>query len=257
MRGDMEKITHRHPMLDPENSLDEEGIRDFDGRLKTFFGKDDRFDYTVAPKIDGVSVEIIYEMGRLILASTRGDGYVGEDITPNIKTLLSVPLTLHRFSDGLPIPDLLEVRGEVYIEREAFNLLNDERARKGLSVFATQKDASDGFLRNRDLRITARSPLTMFCSRIGELKGPLFQTQMELMIGLQEWGVRVNRPHIRVYDRLDDVIEYCHFLEANRAQFPFDIDGVMIQVNQRDLQSRLGQGSRSPGWALTYKFNLV
>jgi DNA ligase (NAD+) len=248
------QVTHRQPMLSLENGFDEKDIRDFDARLKRFLGEDPHMEYTVEPKIDGVAVELIYEEGVLSVASTRGDGYVGEDITSNIKTILSVPLTLFPVTEKVTIPELLEVRGEVYIEVKAFEELNEERLVQGLSAFANPRNAAAGSLRQLDPRITVKRPLDIFCYGIGELRGQIFQTQMELMIALQMLGLRVNRPHFKACQNLEEVIEYCHQLEEKRPQFPYEIDGAVIKVNQLDLQARLGQKSRSPRWAIAYKF---
>jgi len=248
------QVTHRQPMLSLENGFNETDIRDFDARLKRFIGKDYQSDYTVEPKMDGVAVEVVYERGTLTVASTRGDGYIGENITSNIKTILTVPLTLFQIKDGLPIPELLEVRGEVYMEVEAFRELNRERIAKDLPPFANPRNAAAGSLRQLNPRVTAKRPLNIFCYGIGELRGQSFKTQMELMIALQQWGFRVNRPHIKECHNLEKVVEYCQYLEENRSQFPYEIDGAVIKVNDLALQTRLGQKSRSPRWALAYKF---
>ncbi len=248
------QVTHRLPMLSLENAFDEKDIREFDARLKRFLGEDPHMEYTVEPKIDGVAVELIYEGGVLTIASTRGDGYVGEDITSNIKTILSVPLTLFPITEQVAIPELLEVRGEVYMEVKAFEELNEKRLAQGVSVFANPRNAAAGSLRQLDPRITVKRPLDMFCYGIGELRGQNFETQMELMIALQMLGLRVNRPHIRACHSLKEVIGYCYQLEEKRSQFPYEIDGAVIKVNQLDLQVRLGQKSRSPRWAIAYKF---
>ena len=248
------QVTHRQPMLSLENGFDEQDIRNFDARLKRFLGEDPHVEYTVEPKIDGVAVELIYERGVLAVASTRGDGYVGEDITSNIKTILSVPLSLFPITGDVTIPELLEVRGEVYMEVKAFEELNQKRLEQGLSVFANPRNAAAGSLRQLDPRITVKRPLDMFCYGIGELRGQNFKTQMELMIALQMLGLRVNRPHFKACQSLEEVIGYCHQLEEKRAQFPYEIDGAVIKVNRLDLQARLGQKSRSPRWAIAYKF---
>ncbi len=141
------EVTHRQPMLSLENGFNEDDIKDFDARLKRLLGGGHSFQYAVEPKIDGVSVELVYERGILTLASTRGDGYVGEDITPNIKTILSVPLTLLPIVEDMPIPELLEVRGDVYMEVQAFEELNRARLSKGLPPFANPRNAAAGTLR--------------------------------------------------------------------------------------------------------------
>jgi DNA ligase (NAD+) len=248
------EINHRLPMLSLENAFDEKGIRDFEAKIKRLLKNESPIDYTVEPKMDGLAVELVYEGGRLSVASTRGDGYVGEDVTDNIKTILTVPLTLSQ-PEGAPlIPDIVEVRGEVYMEREAFESLNRAQEKRGLPLFANPRNAAAGSLRQLNSRITARRPLNMFCYGAGYLSSPIFSTQVELMTTIQQWGLRVNRPQLRLFKTLDEVITYCHELESRRHEFPFEIDGAVIKVNRLDLQAELGQTTRSPRWALAFKF---
>jgi len=248
------QVRHRLPMLSLENSFHDQDIRDFDARIKRFLGDNSSFDYTVEPKIDGLAVELVYERGSLTVASTRGDGYVGENVTNNIKTILTVPLTLSQPKEGRSIPDLLEVRGEVYMETDAFEALNRRRVDKNLPAFANPRNAAAGSLRQLDPRITATRPLNMFCYGIGEIRGAEFETHYELMNAVQQWRLRVNRPYIRLCGTIGEVVDYCHHLEEIRSQFPFEIDGAVIKVNQLDIQKQLGQKARSPRWAFAYKF---
>ncbi|MDY6970901.1 MAG: NAD-dependent DNA ligase LigA [Thermodesulfobacteriota bacterium] len=248
------EVRHRLPMLSLENSFSDQDIRGFDARIKRLLGDNSSFNYAVEPKIDGLAIELVYEEGSLTVASTRGDGYVGEDVTPNAKTILTVPLHLAQPEEGRPIPDLLEVRGEVYMETEAFETLNRTRLDRGLPAFANPRNAAAGSLRQLDPRVTAKRPLNMFCYGIGEISGPEFESHRELMICIQQWGLRVNRPFLRVNGTIAEVIDYCHHLEEKRSEFPFEIDGAVIKVNQLKLQTRLGQKSRSPRWAIAFKF---
>jgi len=179
---------------------------------------------------------------------------VGENVTPNIRTILSVPLTLIEPADGKPIPGLLEVRGEVYMETDAFETLNRDRIERGFPPFKNPQNAAADSLRQLDPRITAKRPLNMFCFGIGEMSGPKFNTQHELMVGLQQWGFRVNRPYIRVCSTISEVIDYRHHLEETRDQFPFEINGAVVKVNHLDLQVKLGLKSKSPRWAFALKF---
>jgi DNA ligase (NAD+) len=247
-------VNHRLSMLSLENSFNDQDIRDFDARIKRFLKDDSTIEYTVEPKIDGLAVELVYENGTLTVASTRGDGNVGENVTQNIKTILSVPLTLTQPKDFFPIPDLLEVRGEVYMETGRFEKLNHKRQAKGLPAFANPRNAAAGSLRQLDHKVTAKRPLDMFCYGIGTISDPEFETHRELMFVIQRWGLRVNKPHIQVCRTTDEVIDHCHKIEETRDQFPYEIDGAVIKVNQLDLQARLGQKSRSPRWAFAYKF---
>ncbi|MBN2060398.1 MAG: NAD-dependent DNA ligase LigA [Deltaproteobacteria bacterium] len=248
------RVPHRLPMLSLENGFDDKAIIDFDKRVRKLLGDNYECNYVIEPKMDGLAVEIVYENGILAVASTRGDGYIGENITENIKTILSVPLSLSPLHKNMIIPELLEVRGEVYMETESFRQLNSERIEMGLPLFANPRNAAAGSLRQLDPRITARRPLNFFCYGAGEISVLHFKTHMEMMILLQQYGIRVNRPYIKEFPNLEGVIEYCHSLELNRAQLPYEIDGAVIKVNSLALQKVLGQKSRSPRWALAYKF---
>jgi len=165
-----------------------------------------------------------------------------------------VPLTLIEPTDEKPIPDLLEVRGEVYMETDAFETLNRDRIERGFPAFKNSRNAAADSLRQLDPRITAKRPLNMFCFGIGEMSGPKFSTQQELMVTIQQWGLRVNRPYIRVCSTISEVIDYCHHLEETRDQFPFEINGAVVKVNQLDLQAKLGRKSSSPRWAFALRF---
>ena len=247
-------VQHTIPMLSLENGFSDKDLIDFDGRIRKFLGDSRDVEYAVEPKIDGLAVEIVYEKGLLTVASTRGDGSVGEDVTANIKTILTVPLKLTQKKNRPLPPDLLEVRGEVYMERAAFQKLNDSRLQKGLSPFANPRNAAAGSLRQLDHRVTVKRPLNMFCYGIGTITNLAFDTYYEMMLALQEWGLRVNRPHIRLCRDVKDVMAYCHEIEEKRDQFPYEIDGAVIKTNRLDLQARLGTKSRSPRWAIAFKF---
>jgi len=248
------EVKHGTPMLSLENAFSDQDIRDFEGRIQRFLGDDSPIQYTVEPKVDGLAVELVYDNGTLTVASTRGDGLVGENVTANIKTILTIPLTLTRKKDGPPLPELLEVRGEVYMELESFAAVNRERVDKGSAPFANPRNAAAGSLRQLDPMVTAKRPLNIFCYGVGTMKSPPCETHYERMLQLQEWGFRVNRPHIRICESVFDVIDTCHHLENIRSQFPYEIDGAVIKVNRLNLQARLGQKSRSPRWSIAYKF---
>ena len=247
-------VTHRLPMLSLENAFQDQDLVDFDTRIKRFLGDGTSFGYTVEPKIDGLAVELVYERGTLAVASTRGDGFVGENVTANIRTILAVPLTLTAGKNAPPVPELLEVRGEVYMEKEEFETLNRTRLEKALPPFANPRNAAAGSLRQLDFRITATRRLNMFCYGVGEVRGAEFTTQAGLMRTLQQWGLRVNGGNITECGSVSEVVEFCHHLEEIRDRFAYEIDGAVAKVNPRDLQARLGQKSRTPRWALAYKF---
>ncbi|MBN1275898.1 MAG: NAD-dependent DNA ligase LigA [Deltaproteobacteria bacterium] len=247
------EVVHTLPMLSLENAFSDRDIRDFEARIKGLAGDDSVFDYTVEPKIDGLAVELVYEKGILSVASTRGDGFTGEDVTHNVRTIMTIPLSLTKPAGNIPVPELLEVRGEVYMEKGAFEKLNRSRVNEGLPAFANPRNAAAGSLRQLDPRVTAKRPMKMFCYGAGDVRGARFSTQQELMSLLQQLGLRVNE-HFKVCGDIREAMEYCHYLEEIRSQFPYEIDGAVIKVNQVSVQARLGSKSRSPRWALAYKF---
>ncbi len=246
-----ETVPHRIPMLSLENAFSEVEAREFDERLKRFLKTDEEFDYVVEPKMDGVAVELVYENGRLTVGSTRGDGYRGENVTQNLKTIHTIPLQLLDMEE--PVPELLEVRGEVYMDVEAFKKLNEERLARGETPFANPRNAAAGSLRQLDPKVTASRPLMIYCYGIGEVKGRRFETQWEVLQTLKKWGLRVN-PLIERCRGIEPAIAYHHRLEHQRHGLPYETDGVVIKVDSLELQERLGTKTRSPRWALAYKF---
>ncbi|MGQ9689230.1 MAG: NAD-dependent DNA ligase LigA [Desulfobaccales bacterium] len=246
-----ETVPHRIPMLSLENAFSEGEAREFEDRLKRFLRTDETFDYVVEPKMDGLAVELVYERGHLQVGATRGDGYRGENVTQNLKTIHTIPLAL--LSHELPVPDLLEVRGEVYMDLVDFKKLNEERLAKGEPAFANPRNAAAGSLRQLDPAVTARRPLKIFCYGIGQVEGRTFQTHWEVLAALKAWGLRVN-PLIAKRRGIEEAIRYHHDLEHQRHGLPYEIDGVVIKVDDLALQERLGTKARSPRWALAYKF---
>ena len=250
-------VKHSQPMLSLENAFNDEDIKEFDARLKKLSSGSYPIEYTVEPKMDGLAVELVYENGKLTVASTRGDGYTGENVTANIKTILTVPLNLLTLSGGDKIPRLLEVRGEVYMEKRDFENLNGSRKAEDLPLFANPRNAAAGSLRQLDPKVTARRRLNMFCYGTGVISDYRADTYYETMLFLQRLGLRVNRPNIRICSNINEVIEYCQYLEHNRKDFPFEIDGAVIKVNRMELQDKFGLKTRSPRWATAYKFKPV
>jgi DNA ligase (NAD+) len=247
-----ETVPHTIPMLSLENAFDEEEVFAFDQRVRRFLKTDRPVRYTVEPKLDGVAVEINYERGRLIEASTRGDGYTGELITSNIKTVKTVPLVLVE-TNAVAIPAQLEVRGEVYIPVDAFKALNQKRLDKGESPFANPRNAAAGSLRQLDSRITAQRPLEIFCYGVGVVAGLVFGSHKETLEGLKALGCRVN-PHVKICDTPEEILTYYRQLLDRRHEFSYEMDGIVVKVDDLGLQKRLGEKSRSPRWALAYKF---
>ncbi len=246
-----ETVEHRQPMLSLENAFSEAEAREFEVRLKRFLRRDEDFDFVLEPKMDGVAVNLVYENGRLTIGATRGDGVRGENVTLNLKTLRTIPLILK--ADKVPVPDFLEVRGEVYIELAEFKKLNADREARGEAAFANPRNAAAGSLRQLDPNITANRPLKIYCYGMGEVVGRKFDSHWEVLQTLKAWGLRVN-PQIERHEGIEKAIAYHHRLEEQRHSLPYEIDGVVIKVDSLELQARLGMKTRSPRWALAYKF---
>ncbi|MFA5109810.1 MAG: NAD-dependent DNA ligase LigA [Desulfobaccales bacterium] len=246
-----ETVRHRQPMLSLENAFSEAEAREFDERLKRFLKTSEEFDYVLEPKMDGCAVELVYEQGHLAVGSTRGDGYRGENVTQNLKTIRAIPLNLRE--EKARAPELLEVRGEVYMDLPEFKRLNEDRLSRGEPAFANPRNAAAGSLRQLDPKITAARPLKIYCYGVGEVRGQFFDTQWEVLLSLKEWGLRVN-PLIERCQGIDTAIAYHQKLEHQRHGLPYEIDGMVIKVDSLALQERLGAKTRSPRWALAYKF---
>ena len=244
-------VRHRIPMISLENAFSETEAREFEERLKRFLRLDQEFDYVVEPKMDGCAVELVYENGRLTTGSTRGDGIRGEDVTQNLKTVHTIPLTVLQTRD--PAPALLEVRGEVYMDLEEFKKLNETRLAQGEAPFANPRNAAAGSLRQLDSNITAARPLKIYCYGVGEVAGKAFATHWETLESLKAWGFRIN-PLIERCRGIEPAIDYHRRLEHQRHGLPYEIDGMVIKVDSLALQERLGTKARSPRWALAFKF---
>jgi len=246
-------VEHPVPMLSLENGFKSEDVLEFDARIKRFLNTAENIPYMVEPKIDGVAVALVYEAGRLISASTRGNGYVGEDITGNIRTILTVPLTL-TLNEARPFPDRLDIRGEVYMPLEDFARLNEKQSARGLPPFANPRNAAAGSLRQLDPRITATRPLNIFNYAVArpELLG--VNTQYELLKLLTLWGIRAYNPEAAVCESIKEVLDFYNQLDQRRQELPYEVDGLVIKVNSISQQNRLGTTARSPRWALAFKF---
>jgi len=249
-QSELTAVRHRVPMLSLANAMDEEELRAFDERVRRALGSDATVEYVAEPKLDGVAVELVYERGRFVQGSTRGDGVTGEDITLNLRTLRAIPLTLRPLVD---IPRLLEVRGEVFMHQDEFEALNRRRAEAGEPLFANPRNSAAGSLRQLDPRVTASRPLRIYCYAPGEIEGFTLADQQEFLETLPTWGLPVN-PESHLCRGIDQVTEVYHDLEARRESLPYDIDGLVVKVNDFDLQRELGERSRSPRWAIAGKF---
>ncbi len=244
-------VIHLSPMLSLANAFTEEEISEFDGRVKRLLHAEEEFHYVAEPKIDGVAVNLIYENGSFVVGATRGDGFTGEDVTQNLRTVHALPLRMA--ASGERVPDRIEIRGEVYLETAAFRKLNKKRLEQGEAAFANPRNAAAGSLRQLDSRITARRPLNIFCYGIGEVTGWTFHGQWEILRCLSRWGFHVN-PDAKRVRGVGGCIEYYRQLTEFREKLPYEIDGVVIKVDDLALQSRLGTITRSPRWALAVKF---
>ncbi|HXG22734.1 MAG TPA: NAD-dependent DNA ligase LigA [Methylomirabilota bacterium] len=246
------QVRHSIPMLSLGNVLSREEMQEFHERIRRFLRTATDIAYVAEAKIDGVAVELVYEDGRFVLGSTRGDGVTGEDITQNLRTVRSVPLILQKHGRH-PLPTRLEVRGEVFLGLEPFKQLNRERAAAGEPLFANPRNATAGSLKQLDSSITAKRPLDLFCHGVGRLEGVSFASHWEFTEALKEWGFKPV-PQRRLCQNLDDVFAFFDELQAQRDTLPYEIDGVVVKVNSFVLQRQLGEVSRSPRWAVAYKF---
>jgi DNA ligase (NAD+) len=246
-----EKAVHSIPMLSLDNAFEDEDVLEFHQRIVKLAGRDQVL-YIAEPKLDGVAVELRYENGTLVRAATRGDGVTGEVITENARTIRSVPLKLKE--GRLKAPVLIEVRGEVIIRKSDFEKLNQTRLEKGESLFANPRNAAAGSLRQLDSKITARRPLDLFVYGIGLARGLEFQSQSGMLEILQGFGFPVN-PHIRTGLTVTGVLQAYKDLEALRESLAYEIDGMVIKVDDLGLQQLLGEKIKSPRWALAYKFS--
>ncbi|HEC96746.1 MAG TPA: NAD-dependent DNA ligase LigA [Nitrospirae bacterium] len=245
-----EKVRHTEPMLSLDNAFSHEEVREFDGRVRRFLGADDEIEYTVEPKYDGLAIELTYRDGLLLRASTRGDGYAGEDVTRNIRTIKSVPLKIQGVKE---VPGEIDIRGEIYMDIEEFEALNREREEKGESPFANPRNAAAGSVRQLDPSITASRRLHLTCYGPGAVKGVEFRSQWEFIRWLEK--ARFPVPAIvRLAKGVDEVVEVIREIEEKRRHFPFETDGAVVKVNDFELQRTLGVKTREPRWAIAYKF---
>lgn len=241
------KVPHRRPMLSLENAFAAEEVTDFDDRIRRFLGFTGEVAYTAEPKIDGLSLSLRYEDGVLVQAATRGDGEVGENVTENARTIGDIPQRL------IGAPEVLEVRGEVYMSHADFAALNARQAATGDRAFANPRNAAAGSLRQLDARITASRPLRFFAYSWGELSSPLAATQFEAIGRLKVLGFQTN-PFTVLCAGPEAMLAHYARIEAQRATLGYDIDGVVYKVNDLALQARLGFRSSTPRWALAHKF---
>lgn len=245
-----EEVIHRLPMLSLDNAFSEDELRDFDRRVRDRLGADGAIEYVCEPKLDGLAVSLHYENGTLTRAATRGDGYTGEDITANIRTIPSVPLKLR----GSGYPDLVEVRGEVYMPRAGFEKLNERLAEQGEKTFVNPRNAAAGSLRQKKSTVTARRPLELCAYSMAVTdESVLPETHWDSLQLVRDWGFRIN-PEMRKAEGVEACLDAYNELMAKRDSLPYEIDGIVFKVNRLDLQQELGFVSRAPRWAIAHKF---
>ena len=244
------EVAHAVPMLSLDNVFDEAELKAFDRRARERLGREDSLAYVAEPKLDGLAVSLRYEDGRLVRGATRGDGRTGEDITSNVRTIDAIPLKLR----GGDWPEVLEVRGEVYMPRAGFEQLNEQARSRGEKTFVNPRNAAAGSLRQLDPRITAARPLDIFCYGVGEVRGrSLPEDHLDVLYRLREWGFRIC-PEIESVQGLEGCLDYYRRIGDQREELAYDIDGVVFKVASRELQEELGFVSRAPRWAIAYKF---
>ncbi len=247
--AELAKVSHEKPMLSLDSITDQDDVRAFDTRMQREL-ETEHIVYTAEPKFDGLSVELVYDDGRFVRGATRGDGTVGEDVTINLRTIRALPLQLVA---GTDLPAHLVVRGEVYMRLDEFQALNRRMTERGEEAFANPRNAAAGSLRQLDSRITASRPLTLTCYDIMMLSGQAPPTHWDELDALAAWGLPVPDHRLRCRS-IDEVLSFHQSTDAMRDSLPFEIDGVVVKLDRRDWQDRLGSKSRSPRWAIAYKF---
>jgi DNA ligase (NAD+) len=249
--GRFAKVRHAVPMLSLDNAFAEQDVLDFVARIRRFLklGDDDRIGFSAEPKIDGLSMSLRYEGGELVTAATRGDGAVGEDVTANIRTLEDVPKKLR----GRNLPDVCEVRGEVYMTKQAFLALNERQKAAGDTIFANPRNSAAGSLRQKDPGITASRPLGFFAYAWGEMAAMPADTQTGMIKWFERCGFTTN-PLARLCHSVEELLGFHREIETRRSHLDYDIDGVVYKIDRIDWQERLGFVSRTPRWAIAHKF---
>ena len=244
-----EKVKHTEPMLSLDNAFSSEDLAEFDKRIRRLLKSDDDIEYTVEPKYDGLAIELTYRDGLLFKASTRGDGYEGEDVTTNIRTIKSVPIKISEAS----LPDEIDIRGEVYMDIADFEKLNSERERNGEPSFANPRNAAAGSVRQLDSNITASRRLHLSCYGLGSAKGIDFESQSDFIKWLEKARFPIPAA-VKIVRGIDKVTEVIREIEEQRKMYSFETDGAVVKVNDFGLQKLLGMKTREPRWATAYKF---
>lgn len=250
VRGEFGKVKHRIPMLSLGDIFSEAELMDFTASVNRFLGldNDNQITYSAEPKIDGLSFSARYEKGLFVKGATRGDGATGEDITENLKVIKDLPLEIKG-----DVPDILEVRGEVYMSKADFLELNIQSEADGKKIFANPRNAAAGSLRQLDSNITKERKLSLFVYTWGDVSDLIWDSQSQFLEDVRQWGFKTN-PYNRICHTTQDLIEYFEYLMKERAELPYDIDGIVYKVDSLALQNRLGFLTRTPRWAIAHKF---
>jgi DNA ligase (NAD+) len=251
-REELGTVEHPTPMLSLQAVYDEDDVRKFDETCRRELGQKS-IEYVAEPKYDGLAVELIYEEGRLSVASTRGDGERGEDVTANIRTIKEIPLVLLS-QKGEPVPSRLVVRGEVYMRKDEFEELNKRHADAGETQFANPRNAAAGSLRQLDPNVTAKRPLHAFFYEVAQVEGQDLETQWEVLKALPRWGLKTNLEQSRVCSGVEGALQYHEDMADVRDDLSYEIDGVVYKVSRLSYHRQLGVRARDPRWALAYKF---
>ena len=248
-------VEHKLPMLSIDNTYSDEELKEFDHRIKRMAEIDAHKDieYVVELKIDGVAIALWYENGLFVRGATRGDGFKGDDVTANLRTIHQIPLKLETSAKKQKIPSILEIRGEIYLPNKEFQRLNEEREETGELQFANPRNAAAGSLKLLDPRITAKRHLCIFTYAIGYLEGMDFKTHMQCLNFIRGFGLPVN-PHTRLCKNVEEVIRYCSEWDKRRRELDYMVDGMVVKVNSLALHDQLGATSKSPRWVISYKF---
>ncbi len=243
------KAKHRVAMLSMDNTYSDEELREFDKRVKKNL-PGQAISYVVELKIDGVSVSLIYKNGKLLKGATRGDGVTGDEITQNLRTIPAIPLSAHK-PEGFPT--LIEVRGEVHMNRKDFAKINKEKGESNEELFANPRNAAAGSLKLLDSTVVAKRGLDIYNYALGHIEGADFKTQWEVLEFLKEHGFKAN-PHIKQCESIEEVIKYCSEWQKKKEHLDYDIDGMVVKVNSLKQQQRLGATAKAPRWMISYKF---
>lgn len=244
------KVTHELAMLSLAKVFGEKDLRDFEARIKKRLGSEEELVYSCEPKVDGIAVSLLYDDGLLTRAATRGDGVIGEDITHNVKTIRSIPLKLSQNKSR----SRLEVRGEIFLSKPGFEILNKRAQNEGTKVFVNPRNTAAGAVRQLDSKATAKIPLEMFCYSVGIIEGFKLPTRLSAIFDeLSELGLPVN-PDRKTANGIDGCVDYCMTLLGKRDNLVYEIDGAVIKVDDLITQQALGQNAKSPRWAMAYKF---